>query len=117
MEIMKLKDQPGYHFVALTQPGDYAALLPFGETFEFHNVALNVGRPIDADFFAHLLATQDLFIWRMEPDDRQQKVAYATLCRYAMAEQAYVFCPEGWDNTAVAAGLEAISQAVFSEVP
>jgi len=114
---MKLKDQPGYHFVPLTQPGEYDVLVPFGENFEFYNVALNVGSPIDGTFLAELVAQQDLFIWRMEPDDPQERVAYATLCRFALDEQAYVFCPEGWDNTAVAAGLEAIGQAVFKNQP
>lgn len=114
---MKLSHQPGYTFVPLTEPAQWRELMAFGDRPEFFNVALNVGKPLDEALLTSLLAEKDIYVWRMEPDDSRHAPAYATLSRYALAEQGYVFCPSGWDNTAAAAGLEALSQAVFIAQP
>lgn len=114
---MKLAPQPGYTFSPLTAAADLDAFAPHGALFEMYDVALNVGEPIDRALLGDLIAQQDVFVWRMEPDDKAHEVAFACLSRFAMAEQVYVFCPAGWDNTAVAAGLEALTQAVFAQAP
>lgn len=114
---MKLDHQPGYRFSALTTPTDIAEVAPLGASFEFYNVALNVGEPIDAARLTSLVQERDVFLWRMQPEGEERTVAYLSLSRYAMAEQVYVLSPKGWDNTVVAAGLEALTQAVFREVP
>jgi hypothetical protein len=113
-----LLSQPGYAFIPLTTPEALAPLDAFVDKVEFYDVALNVGEPLTAASLRDLVAVGDLFVWRMQATEaRANKAMYALLSRYAMAEQAYVYCPQGWDNLAVAAGLEALTQAVFTAKP
>lgn len=114
---MELTRQPGFEFVSLTTPAQIDVLVPFGDSFEWYDIALNVGSPIGEAMLKNLMAEQDLFVWRMQSDHNPKLQAYASLSRFAMAEQVYVYCPQGWDNTAVAAGLEALTQAVFADKP
>lgn len=114
---MKLARQPGFDFIPLTTAAEVAALAPLGQQFEWYDVALNVGSPLDEATLAQLVAEKDIFVWRMQSDDNPQLQAYASLSRFAMAQQVYVYCPKGWDNTAVAAGIEALTQLVFAQVP
>ena len=114
---LTLPPQPGYTLVPLTTAEDWAPLRPHGTAFEFYDVATNVGRPFDDALWTQLIQSEELQAWRMQPKNTQEPVAYITLCQYALAHQGYVFCPEGWNNTAVSAGLEALSVAVFKSAP
>jgi hypothetical protein len=113
---IQLAPSPGYTLEALTDASALAPLTPHLGRPELWSCALVMGEAPDAEALLRGVHSGDFVIWRQRPTGRGEP-SYAILSRYADAWDIGVFSPGGYDVHATMAGLEALTGAIFGQVP
>lgn len=113
---IQLAPPPGYTLEALTDAAALAPLTPHLGRPALWACALVMGEAPDPEALLRGVQSGDFAIWRQRPTGRGE-ASFAILSRYAEGWDIGVFCPMGYDVHATMAGLEALTGAIFEQVP